>query len=140
MVVAHAQDHDVHLVPEPQRRSPLSWLLAAGYLRCLWTIPMMFGIGVGIITCVRWLNGWGPVWEGSVVTTVSLITIPLGFLGGIGAFDFWLRYAIGQPTEVDDHKSHGAKDWRGYFRINTDHKSSTSAPPSCSSSSAACWR
>ena len=122
MVVAHAEHHDGHHAPAQGPRSPLGWILAAGYIRCLWTIPMMFGVGVGIMSLVRWLEGWHPVWVGSIVVTLSLITIPLGFLGGIGAFDFWGRYAFGQPTEVDDHKSHGAKDWRGYFRVNTDHK------------------
>jgi len=122
MVAAHAEHHDVHHASAQGPRSPLGWILAAGYIRCLWTIPMMFGVGVGIMALVRWLEGWGPIWNGSIVTTLSLITIPLGFLGGIGAFDFWGRYCFGQPTEVDDHKSHGAKDWRGYFRVNTDHK------------------
>ena len=26
-----------------------------GYLRCLWMIPLFFGIGVGIMALVRWL-------------------------------------------------------------------------------------
>ena len=122
MVVADAQHHDAHHAPQHKGPSGLGWLMAAGYLRVLWTVPLMFGVGVGIMAVIRWLEGWGPVWQGEIVTTISLITIPLGFLGGIGAFDFWLRYAIGRPTEVDDHSSHGAKDWRGYFKVNTDHK------------------
>ena len=123
MVVANAEHHDAHRAPVHKKpRNPLSYFIAAGWLRCLWTIPMMFGVGVGIMACVRWLEGWDPIWVGSIVVTISLITIPLGFLGGIGAFDFWGRYAFGQPTEVDDHSSHGAKDWRGYFKVNTDHK------------------
>ena len=123
MVVAHAEQHDGHhSAPSQGRRSLLSWFTAPGYLRCLWMIPLFFGIGVGIMACVRWLEGWDPIWVGSIVTTLSLITIPLGFLTGIGSFDYWARYAMGKPTEVDDHKSHGAKDWRGYFRVNTDHK------------------
>ena len=55
-------------------------------------------------------------------TTISLATIPLGFLAGIGGFDYWLGYAIGQPTKPEDHSGHGAKAWKDYFRVNTDHK------------------
>jgi cytochrome c oxidase subunit 1 len=37
-------------------------------------------------------------------------------------FDYWLRYASGAPTQPEDHSGHGARSWRDYFRINTDHK------------------
>ena len=47
--------------------------------------------------------------------------MPLFFLGGIGCFDYWLRWASGR-TVVDDHADHGAKSWRDYFKVNTDHK------------------
>jgi cytochrome c oxidase subunit 1 len=48
----------------------------------------------------------------------------LGFLLGIGAFRFWLRWAAGREADVDDeHEAHGhAGDWRRYFRFTTDHK------------------
>ena len=71
---------------------------------------------------VRWLEGWDPIWNGSVITTVELTTVPLGFLAGIGGFDYWVRYAIGAPTQPEDHSGHGARSWSDYFRINTDHK------------------
>ena len=29
---------------------------------------------------------------------------------------------IGSPTEPEDHSSHGARSWKDYFRVNTDHK------------------
>src|SRR5687767_10215420 len=71
---------------------------------------------------VRWLEGWDPVWLNEVVVTISLVTIPMGFLTGIGAFDYWARYAIGRPTQPEDHSGHGARSWKDYFRVNTDHK------------------
>src|SRR5207237_4490172 len=43
-------------------------------------------------------------------------------LVGIGAFDYWFHWAIGQPTRPEDHSGHGAHNWKDYFRINTDHK------------------
>src|SRR5205085_11093856 len=30
--------------------------------------------------------------------------------------------ASGAPTQPEDHSGHGARSWRDYFRINTDHK------------------
>ena len=46
----------------------------------------------------------------------------LGFLIGLGAFDYWFRWASGAPTIPEDHSGHGATSWRDYFRVNTDHK------------------
>ena len=99
-----------------------SWLKRPGFGRCLWVIPLFFGIGVGIMALVRWLEGWDPIWLNEVVVTISLVTIPLGFLTSIGAFDYWTRYAIGRPTQPEDHSGHGARSWKDYFRVNTDHK------------------
>ena len=83
---------------------------------------LFFGIGAGITVLVRWLEGWDPIWDGSVITTVELTTVPLGFLAGLGGFDYWVRYASGAPTQPEDHSGHGARSWKDYFRINTDHK------------------
>ena len=88
----------------------------------LWTIPLFFGIGAGITVLVRALESWHPIWPGSMITTVELTTVPLGFLVGLGGFDYWMRYASGAPTQPEDHSGHGARSWRDYFRINTDHK------------------
>jgi cytochrome c oxidase subunit 1 len=120
VTAATADVHAVHA--PPPNRTGWGRLLAPGYLRCLWTIPLMFGIGVGITTLVRWAEGWKPIWDGTVITTVSLFTIPIGFLIGIGGFDYWMRYAFGAPTVPEDHSGHGARNWKDYFRINTDHK------------------
>ena len=68
---------------------------------------------------------------------VPAITGPLGFLVGLGAFDYWFRWAAGKAIP-EDHSQHGARSWRDYFKFNTDHKvsgSSTSSRPSSSSSS-----
>jgi cytochrome c oxidase subunit I len=71
----------------------------------------------------RWWGGWHPIWMGEVIVLVGALTaLPIGFLAGIGAFDYWVRYAIGSPTRPEDHSGHGAYSWRDYFRVNTDHK------------------
>jgi cytochrome c oxidase subunit 1 len=85
--------------------------------------PLFFGIGCGIVVLCRWWGGWHPFWFGEIIVLVAaLIAAPIGFLAGIGAFDYWVRYAIGEPTEPEDHSGHGAYSWRDYFRVNTDHK------------------
>jgi cytochrome c oxidase subunit I len=103
---------------------PHGWrrLLAPGWLRVPWMSALFFGIGLGIVLLVRWAEGWHPIWDGQVITTVELAAVPFGFLAGLGGFDYWARYAIGSPTRPEDHSGHGAYSWRDYFRVNTDHK------------------
>jgi cytochrome c oxidase subunit 1 len=47
-----------------------------------------------------------------------------GFLFGLGAFRFWIAWALGRPVDAaDEAAAHGqAGDWRRYFRFTTDHK------------------
>ncbi len=109
----------------PAGRKAPGWrrALAPGWLRVPWMTALFFGIGLGIVVGIRALAGWDPVWDWRAITTVAtLTTAPIGFLAGIGAFDYWVRYAIGSPTAPEDHSSHGAYSWRDYFRVNTDHK------------------
>ena len=76
---------------------------------------------LGLSTGLRAAFAVDPVYDGESVLQISLLTVPLFFLGGIGCFDYWLRWASGR-TVVDDHADHGAKSWRDYFKVNTDHK------------------
>src|SRR5918994_1571069 len=84
---------------------------------------LFFGIGFGLVVGIRALAGWEPVffWE-PIIVVGALTAAPIGFLAGLGAFDYWLAWAFGQPTKPEDHSSHGAYSWKDYFRINTDHK------------------
>ena len=56
------------------------------------------------------------------ILLLSLLIAPLFFLVGLGAFDYWFRWAAGKPTIPEDHSGHGATSWKDYFRVNTDHK------------------
>ena len=92
--VAHA--HDAHAAPS----APTGWhrLTAPGWLRVLWVTPLFFGIGLALrCTCAGRL-GWDPIGKGTVIATVELVTTPLGFLVGLGGFDYWAYYASGRPT------------------------------------------
>ena len=118
----HPSIQPAHGTPKPP---PTGWhrLLAPGWLRAPWMTALFFAIGTGIVVGIRSLAGYDPVWDWVVIVTVAgLTTAPIGFLAGLGAFDYWTKYALGAPTEPDDHSSHGAYSWRDYFRVNTDHK------------------
>src|SRR5579864_9173477 len=97
-------------------------LKAPGLLRGGW----MFGIGVGfayaLVCGIRWAAGYHDVMKQDGVLQVALIAAPLFFLVGLGAFDYWFYWASGRPTRPEDHSAHGAKSWKDYFRVNTDHK------------------
>ena len=46
----------------------------------------------------------------------------IGFLIGIGCFDWWWGWMLGRKVDYHDHSMHGATSWRDYFKVNTDHK------------------
>src|SRR5213593_3486360 len=120
-----AHEHEAQPVRHGPPPPPHGWrrLFYPGLLRAAWLAPLFFGIGSGIVVLCRWWGGWHPIWFGSIIVLVAaLIAGPIGFLAGIGAFDYWARYAIGAPTKPEDHSGHGAYSWRDYFRVNTDHK------------------
>ncbi|MDA0160509.1 cytochrome c oxidase subunit I [Solirubrobacter ginsenosidimutans] len=99
-------------------------------------IPRAFAFLVlGVLFCaaiiigIREAYGWPVFVDGGIVTKaqngillLSLLIAPLWFLVGLGAFDYWFRWAVGKPTIPEDHSGHGATSWRDYFRVNTDHK------------------
>jgi cytochrome c oxidase subunit I len=115
---SHAS-HDAHHEP-PRRRH---WLLAAGWPRAIWMTFAFFGLGFLIVVGLRALLNYEPVVDWHVIIVVAALTLaPLGFLAGLGGFDYWASYAIGQPTKPEDHSGHGAYSWKDYFRVNTDHK------------------
>jgi cytochrome c oxidase subunit I len=109
--------------PPKRKRTGFGRLLAPGLLRALWVAPLFCGLGILMVYGGRYIFSYHPYWKWDTILTVAFLTmLPLGFLVGIGAFDYWARYAIGAPTRPEDHSDHGAKSWRDYFRVNPDHK------------------
>jgi cytochrome c oxidase subunit 1 len=121
--VTHTADHTHHADPHAPAGPPPHPLLAAGWLRAGWMTLLFAGIGLGLVLGIRAIAGWDPVWHWPPVITVAFLTAaPIGYLAGLGCFDYWVYYAVGRPTRPEDHSGHGARSWRDYFRVNTDHK------------------
>src|SRR3954454_16034110 len=107
----------------PQAKGMRDYLLKAGWIRAAWMTALFWGIGLAIVLLFRWWGSWEPLFHWEVITLVATLTAaPIGFLAGLGAFDYWVGYALGKPTEPEDHSGHGGKTWQDYFRPNTDHK------------------
>jgi Heme/copper-type cytochrome/quinol oxidases, subunit 1 len=77
-------------------------------------IGVAIGVGLGLVLQAD---------AGQILALGYLLALA-GFLLGIGAFRFWLRWAAARPVDLDDeHAAHGrAGDWKRYFRFTTDHK------------------
>jgi cytochrome c oxidase subunit 1 len=113
--------HEAHHAPPPA--TGMRRLMAPGWLRAAWMAPLFGAIGFGIVVGIRALAGWDPVLYWEPIITVALLTAaPIGYLAGLGCFDYWLYYMSGRPTRPEDHSGHGARSWKDYFRVNTDHK------------------
>jgi cytochrome c oxidase subunit I len=96
-----------------------------GWYRAALATVAAAAFGFGLVVLLRSISGLSAFQSeqtGYPQVIVPLITAPLGFLAGIGCFDYWIRWGFGLPTVPDDHSSHGAHTWKDYFKVNTDHK------------------
>src|SRR5215210_1640924 len=107
--------------PPPARRGRRR-LTGPGWLRALWTSLLAFGLATGLVAGARAGLGYEPLLEFQPWITALTVMVPLGFLVGLGGFDYWAYWISGRPTRPDDHSGHGARSWRDYFKVNTDHK------------------
>ena len=126
MAVAVEQEHvEHHAPPRPPARG-IRRFTRPGWLRALWVTPLTFGLVTGIICLIRWGGRDGvasdPIWDLPTLLSFWTIFVPIGFLAGLGAFDYWAYWISGRPTRPEDHSGHGADSWKDYFRVNTDHK------------------
>lgn len=78
--------------------------------------------GFAIVAFFRAVFDQTPLWEEHTYVAVSSITGVMGFLIGIGCFDWWGGWMLGKRVDYADHSLHGGKTWRDYLRVNTDHK------------------
>jgi cytochrome c oxidase subunit 1 len=112
--------HDPAHGPLPPQRGVFT---RPGLLKGIWCSALFFLVGLYVVAGIRWIAGWDPVYDWEIIVLIGgMVTGPVGFLYGIGAFDYWLYWISGKPTVEEDHSSHGATSWKDYFRVNTDHK------------------
>jgi cytochrome c oxidase subunit 1 len=97
-------------------------LRAPGLLRGGWFAILGVLFAMGLDCLIRGVSFYHPTIDDNAILQVALIAAPMFFLVGLGAFDYWFYWAAGKPTRPEDHSSHGAKTWKDYFRVNTDHK------------------
>ena len=97
-------------------------LRAPGLHRGILATPLGIALAYAIVLPIRAASSYHPVLDGTAILQVAMISAPFAFLIGLGAFDYWFYWAIGRPTRPEDHSSHGARSWKDYFRVNTDHK------------------
>jgi cytochrome c oxidase subunit 1 len=98
-------------------RSALHW-----WIRAFWWTLGGIAFGLFLPFFLRWVFGLDPLWNEQVYVTTTSIFSVLGFLIGIGCFDWWGRWMVGKHVDYEDHSFHGATSWRDYLRVNTDHK------------------
>ncbi len=97
-------------------------LRAPGLLRGGWFFLIGIGFAYALTILIRYVSHYHPFVNGYSVLQVGMISGPMFFLVGLGAFDYWFYWASARPTRPEDHSSHGARSWKDYFRVNTDHK------------------
>src|SRR3954451_14112939 len=82
-------------------RPPRRGLRAPGWPRALLGAGLGGALGFGIVVVLRAASGleiFQQELTGYPHLIVPAITAPLGFLAGIGCFDYWLRWAMGAAT------------------------------------------
>src|SRR3954447_23498799 len=98
-----------------------SSLKEPGFPRAFAFLFLGFALAFAVVAGVRALYGWDVI-DQNAILIVALLGAPLFWLVGLGAFDYWFYWAAGRPTRPEDHSGTGARSWKDYFRVNTDHK------------------
>ena len=100
-------------------------LKAPGQPRAILGLIIGAAFGFGLVVSLRAIAGleiFQTEQTGYPHVIVPAISGPIGYLVGLGCFDYWFRWAAGAPTVPEDHSQHGAHSWKDYFKFNTDHK------------------
>jgi cytochrome c oxidase subunit I len=98
---------------------------APGWPRAILAAAAGAAAGAGIVIALRAVSGLPLIQSqetGYPHVIVGVIGAVVGFLWGIGCFDYWLRWARGGEVATHDFSQHGASRWQDYLHFNTDHK------------------
>jgi cytochrome c oxidase subunit 1 len=121
-VDVHETHEAEHVAAGPPPRRGLRRLTGPGWLRVLWFMPLAWIFATLLVIGIRAAMDFSPLWELQPLIVAWTVIVPLSFLAGLGGFDYWLYWISGRPTRPEDHSGHGARTWKDYFRVNTDHK------------------
>ncbi|MBI4289167.1 MAG: cbb3-type cytochrome c oxidase subunit I [Chloroflexi bacterium] len=77
------------------------------------------GLATGLTMLARSALG-APAWDAGQVTTIAVFVGVFFYLGGLGAFNYWLRWIAGRPDP--EHASPPRPHWARYFSFDTNHK------------------
>jgi fatty acid desaturase len=90
-VTATTADHGAYAPAPPQHGKVRRYLLGPGWIRAVWMTALFAALGFGLVVVLRWWGGWHPLLDWQPIVLVSaLVSAPLGFLAGIGTFDYWV--------------------------------------------------
>jgi cytochrome c oxidase subunit 1 len=92
-------------------------LKQAGWYRAGAFLLLGFAFCFSLTTLIRSSYGYDPLVDWDAIAIVSMIGMPLFFLVGLGAFDYWFYWASGRPSRPEDHSAHGAHSWKDYFKV-----------------------
>ena len=87
---------------EPPRTPRTAWR-EAGWPRALICMVLAGAFGFGLVVALRAISGleiFQTEATGYPHIIVPAITAPIGFLFGIGCFDYWLRWAAGATARM----------------------------------------
>src|SRR5215471_18380365 len=99
MEIAHADVAQRYDLDAPPPASGWKALTRPGWVRAIWMTALFWGFGFGLVVLFRWVGNWQPLVDWQPITVVATLTsAPIGFLAGLGAFDYWLYWALGKPT------------------------------------------
>src|SRR3954470_24482143 len=98
-----APAHAAHGHPPARKRGNV--LIRPGWWRALIWTAISGVIAIAVPAFIRVLLGWH-WYESGVMWTSLMFVMPMGFVIGIGCFDYWGRYIIGSPTRPEDHSDH----------------------------------
>ncbi|MBI3977040.1 MAG: cbb3-type cytochrome c oxidase subunit I [Chloroflexi bacterium] len=81
------------------------------------------GLTTALLAAIRSSLGLPPL--GDFVSLMAGLVGVVAYLFGLGAFGYWIRWAVGAVDADDEHHDepqHGTLDWKAYLSFHPNHK------------------
>ncbi|MFQ5341830.1 MAG: cbb3-type cytochrome c oxidase subunit I [Anaerolineae bacterium] len=83
----------------------------------------VIGAGIGMATTLLLRAVLGrPDWAAGPVTLIGAVCWIVAFLAGVGAFNDWWGWAMGEEAGAPSHGDHDVPHWTRYFNFDSNHK------------------